>query len=278
MSDWVFLAIVCVVLAPLFASPLAVIAGHRTVAFAIAWIASGVSLVSALALLAAVKDGTVLSYAMGGWAPPVGIEYRVDAANALVLVIVSAMAFITLPYSRETIRQEIPTRHHALFYACLMLCLTGLLGVTITGDAFNVFVFLEISSLATYVLVSLGAKRDKRALSAAYDYLLLGTIGATFFVIGVGVGIVGVLYILLGNTYCPLVQPHEVYPGLIKLRLFQCFARVPISKHFLLTQLGGLLLWRFNSAKAAGKELAQLLLLVRQRFSTYYHRCIFVLR
>ncbi|EFL88932.1 monovalent cation/H+ antiporter subunit D family protein [Ahrensia sp. R2A130] len=186
MSDWVHLAIVCVVLVPLFASPLAVIVGYRTFAFAIAWIASGLSLLCALILLMAVKDGTVLSYAMGGWAPPIGIEYRVDAANALVLVIVSAMAFITLPYSRETIRQEIATRHHTLFYACLMLCLTGLLGVTITGDAFNVFVFLEISSLATYVLVSLGAKNDKRALSAAYDYLILGTIGATFFVIGLG--------------------------------------------------------------------------------------------
>ena len=67
-----------------------------------------------------------------------------------------------------------------------MMCFTGLMGVTITGDAFNVFVFLEVSSLSTYVLVALGAEKDRRALSAAYDYLILGTIGATFFVIGLG--------------------------------------------------------------------------------------------
>jgi multicomponent Na+:H+ antiporter subunit D len=67
-----------------------------------------------------------------------------------------------------------------------MLCLTGLMGVVITGDAFNVFVFLEISSLSTYVLVAQGAGRDKRALTAAYDYLIRGTFGATFFVIGLG--------------------------------------------------------------------------------------------
>jgi multicomponent Na+:H+ antiporter subunit D len=61
-----------------------------------------------------------------------------------------------------------------------------LLGVAATGDAFNVFVFLEISSLSTYVLIAQGSYRDKRALTAAYDYLIMGTIGATFFVIGLG--------------------------------------------------------------------------------------------
>jgi len=52
--------------------------------------------------------------------------------------------------------------------------------------AFNIFVFLEISALSTYVLIAMGAERDRRALTSAYDYLILGTIGATFFVIGIG--------------------------------------------------------------------------------------------
>ncbi len=73
-----------------------------------------------------------------------------------------------------------------------LLCLTGLLGIAITGDAFNAFVFLEISSLSTYVLIALG--RDRRALLAAYQYLIMGTIGATFYVIGVGL-----LYLLTGS-------------------------------------------------------------------------------
>lgn len=72
------------------------------------------------------------------------------------------------------------------------LCLAGLLGITITGDAFNAFVFLEISSLSSYVLIALG--RDRRALVAAYQYLIMGTIGATFFVIGVGL-----LYLMTGT-------------------------------------------------------------------------------
>ena len=74
----------------------------------------------------------------------------------------------------------------------LLLCLAGLLGICITGDAFNIFVFLEVSSLSTYVLIALG--RDRRALVAAYQYLVMGTIGATFFVIGVGL-----LYLMTGT-------------------------------------------------------------------------------
>jgi len=171
---------------PLIAAPLGMLFGSRTIAFAISLLASAIAFALSIALLLWVKDGTVLSYHIGGWAPPLGIEYRVDLANAFVLLIVSAMGMLTLPYARTSIETEIDERHHTLFYACYMLCLTGLMGVVITGDAFNVFVFLEISSLSTYVLVALGAKNDKRALSAAYDYLILGTIGATFFVIGLG--------------------------------------------------------------------------------------------
>ena len=72
------------------------------------------------------------------------------------------------------------------------LCLAGLLGIAITGDAFNLFVFLEISSLSTYVMIALGAR--PAALLAAYQYLVMGTIGATFYVIGVGL-----LYLMTGT-------------------------------------------------------------------------------
>jgi len=179
-------AAILVVLLPLLSAPLAMLFGNRHVAYLLSIASSVASFLLAIYLVLLVKDGSVLSYHIGGWAPPLGIEYRIDAANALVLLIVSAMSVAVLPYARTSIKKEIAEKNHALFYACFMLCFTGLMGVTITGDAFNVFVFLEISSLSTYVLVALGAEKDRRALSAAYDYLVLGTIGATFFVIGLG--------------------------------------------------------------------------------------------
>src|SRR5918997_1774817 len=133
-----------------------------------------------------------ISYHLGGWEPPWGIEYRVDALNGFVLVRVSAVAAVIMPFARRSVAFEVEEGRHAWFYCMYLLCLAGLLGVTITGDAFNAFVFLEISSLATYVLVALGP--DRRALLAAFQYLIMGTVGATFYVIGVGL-----LYLLTGT-------------------------------------------------------------------------------
>lgn len=177
---------VLVVLVPFLTAPLIVLLGSRRLALPLAFIASAVSLVISILLLGKVVGGEVISYQIGGWAPPLGIEYRIDAANAFVLLLVSAISTLVLPFARDSIRAEIPRKQETLFYALFMLCVTGLLGVVATADAFNVFVFLEISSLATYVLVAQGASRDKRALTAAYNYLIMGTIGATFFVIGLG--------------------------------------------------------------------------------------------
>ncbi len=174
------------VLVPFVAAPLVVLIGSRKLAWPIAFVASLATFFIALTLLLKVMDGGVISYEIGGWAPPLGIEYRIDAANAFVLLLVSAIGAIVLPYALQSVKSEIPAHHHSLFYTMYLLCLSGLLGVVATGDAFNVFVFLEVSSLSTYALVSMGSYRDKRALTAAYDYLIMGTIGATFFVIGIG--------------------------------------------------------------------------------------------
>ena len=182
------------VVIPLIAAPLCALFGNRHMAWLIAFVASAASFFISAMLLASVMDGSVISYEIGGWAPPWGIEYRVDAANAFVLLIVSLLGALVLPYARRSIEAEFNASTHTYFYTCYLLCLTGLLGVSITGDAFNVFVFLEISSLSTYALVAFGAERDKRALTAAYNYLIMGTIGATFFVIGIGL-----LYMVTGT-------------------------------------------------------------------------------
>jgi multicomponent Na+:H+ antiporter subunit D len=131
-----------------------------------------------------VVDGKVISYELGGWAPPWGIEYRIDAVNAFVALIVSGIAAVSLPYALRSVEQEIPRQLTPLFYAAFLLCLCGLLGITLTGDVFNLFVFLEISSLSSYALISMG--RQRQALTAAYQYLIMGTIGATFLLIGIG--------------------------------------------------------------------------------------------
>ncbi len=172
------------VVIPLIAAPIAAILPRGRLPWLLAFITAVVCAVLAgMQLWNVMHDGTI-SYELGGWAPPWGIEYRIDAVNAFVALIVAAIAAITLPYAMLSSEQEIPKAKVPLFYSALLLCLTGLLGITQTGDIFNIFVFLEISSLASYALISLG--RDRKAFTAAYQYLIMGTIGATFYLIGVG--------------------------------------------------------------------------------------------
>jgi len=180
------------VVIPLIAAPLTVLLRRRSVAFGVALAASWAAFVISILLWMQVAQSGTISYAIGSWPAPWGIEYRVDRLNSFVLVLVSGIAALVLPYSRASIEAEVSPQQHYLFYTMFVLCLTGLLGITITGDAFNIFVFLEVSSLSTYVLIALG--RDRRALFAGYQYLLMGSIGATFLVIGIGL-----LYLMTGT-------------------------------------------------------------------------------
>lgn len=180
------------VVVPLIAAPLALLLRQRRLVYALMLLVSGACLGISLALWSAVQDGSVISYAIGSWPPPWGIEYRIDALNAFVMVLVSATALLTVIFSLHSIEIELPGHMHYLFYTMFALCLAGLLGIAATGDAFNIFVFLEVSSLSTYVLIAMG--RQRKALFAAYRYLIMGTIGATLIVIGIGM-----LYLLTGT-------------------------------------------------------------------------------
>ncbi len=172
------------VIVPLFLAPVCLVVRPAGLARALASAGALAAFAIALALLQRALAVGVVSYPLGGFAAPLGIEYRVDVTNAFVLVIVSAIAAVVVPLGPGARGHSIPEGREHLYYAALLLCLTGLLGVTITGDAFNIFVFLEISSLASYTLVSLG--RSRLALRAAFTYLIMGTIGGTFVLIGIG--------------------------------------------------------------------------------------------
>ena len=172
------------VVVPLIAAPVVAVLPRGRLPWLVAFmVAATCAVLAGMQLWAVLYEGAI-SYELGGWAPPWGIEYRIDAVNAFVALIVAAIAAITLPYALLSAEREIPEDKIPLFYSALLLCLTGLLGITQTGDIFNVFVFLEISSLASYALISLG--RQRQAFTAAYQYLIMGTIGATFYLIGVG--------------------------------------------------------------------------------------------
>ena len=173
-----------VIVIPLICAPLCVLLRRKDWAFVVAVLATWASFACSILLTIQVMEVGTISYAMGGWAPPYGIEIRLDALSVYILLIISGIGSVVAPYARNSLLLEhIEERAH-MFFSAYLLCLCGLMGVTVTGDAFNLFVFLEISSLSSYVLIALGS--DRRALTASYQYLVMGTIGATFIVIAVG--------------------------------------------------------------------------------------------
>ncbi len=132
-----------------------------------------------------------ISYRLGGWEPPWGIEYAIDHLNAYMLILVSLVSFVVSVYSKKSIEKELAPEKIIYFYTIYLLLVTGLLGILVTGDLFNLFVFLEIASLAGYALVAIG---EDRAPLATFNYIIMGTIGACFYLLGVGY-----LYIVTGS-------------------------------------------------------------------------------
>ncbi len=191
MSLWDHLPALVVII-PLLAGPVCVLVERPRAAWGVALVAAWLSFAAAVALAVQVSNTGTISYQLGGWAPPWGIEYRIDTLGSYVLLIVTAIAALVMVAARESVAHEVPKPLIARFYAALMLAFAGLAGIVATGDVFNVFVFLEISSLASYALISMG--RDRRALTSAFDYLVMGTIGATFILIGIGF-----LYMMTGT-------------------------------------------------------------------------------
>ncbi|GAF92899.1 unnamed protein product, partial [marine sediment metagenome] len=149
-----------------------------------------------------IHTGTI-HYYLGGWEPPWGIEYVVDHLNAFILVIVAFIALMVAIYSKKSVEQELPEKI-VYFYCIFLLQVTGLLGIVVTGDMFNLYVFLEIASLAGYALIAIG---EDGAPFASFNYLIFGTIGACFYLLGVG-------YLYINTGSLNIADLSQILPNL----------------------------------------------------------------
>jgi multicomponent Na+:H+ antiporter subunit D len=186
--DWAIRhAPVLIPVVPLIMAAMLALSPSGRLSWILSMVATAASFYFALLTLGTVQSepGGIIEYWIGNW-DVIGIEFRVDALNAMILLLVTGMGFLASIFAWTTIAAEVQKQKISLFLSAFLLCFAGLCGVTATGDAFNLFVFLEISSLSTYALVAMGASRDRRALTSAFDYLIMGTLGASFYIIGVG--------------------------------------------------------------------------------------------
>ena len=177
---------------PLACAPFAALLRTGLPAWTVATVASVASFAFAVLLAGSVGGLDELSYAVGSWPVPYGIELRITSFSALLLLIITGASSAALLAGRHSLETEVAAPRHPFFYAAWLLVLGGLIGIVVSGDAFNIFVFMEVSSLATYILVAGGS--NPRALPAVFKYLVMGTIGATFYLIGVGL-----IYMMTGT-------------------------------------------------------------------------------
>jgi multicomponent Na+:H+ antiporter subunit D len=193
------------VIVPMLSAPLVLLLRDRGLSWAATTLVSLCSFALAVALCLEVLADHRILYEMGSWPAPWGIELGVDAFSVLLLLVVNGASSLALLGAMGSIDRDIEGERQPLFYAAWLLALAGLNGILVTADAFNIFVFMEISALASYVIVSAGPNR--RVLPAVFKYLIMGTIGATFYLIGVGL-----IYLMTGtlNLADMELRIHEV--------------------------------------------------------------------
>jgi len=181
---------------------------NRKLPFFISLAMNSVFLIMSLFILNHVLNVGPIRYWQGGWRPPWGIEYVVDAMNAYLLIIVISIVIFVLIYSRGNVRHEIEERKHTTFYTLVQLMVAGMYGITVTGDLFNMFIWLEIASLTAYALIAVAGGR---ALRPAYNYVIMGSIGACFYIFGVGwlYSVTGTLNMADMRLLLPLVYDNR---------------------------------------------------------------------
>jgi len=119
-----------------------------------------------------ITGSPALVYRMGGWLPPLGIVMVFDSLTALLCLAVNLIGCAALLFS---VRYLDHYTGRWKFYTLFMLILAGLNGVVVSGDIFNVFVFMEISAVSSYALVAFGTDFDE--LEAGFKYMVIGEIG-----------------------------------------------------------------------------------------------------
>jgi len=171
-------------LVPFLSAMIAAIVGWY-VRYAARWITLAALAVTAglsvVALRRVLTEGTLHTH-MGGWPPPIGIEVLLDPLSAFIGAVIAVVALIVVAGAVEHTRAELP-RRKLVYYSSVLLLISGLMGITITGDLFNLFVQIEVASLAAYALVAAGGRGAPRA---ALNYLVIGSLGASLYLIGVG--------------------------------------------------------------------------------------------
>ena len=127
-----------------------------------------------------VHQYNILVYKVGGWVPPRGISLVLDGLSSFMLVTVNLVSFLICLFSINYMEKYTAKWK---FYTLFLLMLAGMNGVIIAGDLFNLFVFLEIASVASYALVAYGTEAEE--LEASFKYTIMSSVASSFILLGI---------------------------------------------------------------------------------------------
>jgi len=172
---------------PLAAALLIQLVARERPAFA-GWLTNVTML--ALVLMACLVIGSAGLYHLGGWPTPVGIDLQLDSLATLMLLVINTVGLAVGLYSIDYMRRYTASGH---FYGLFLLMVTGMNGVVLAGDLFNLYVFLEVAAVASYSLVAFGCGHEE--LEASFKYIVLGSLSSALILVGVALvyGITGTL-------------------------------------------------------------------------------------
>lgn len=207
------------ILLPLVGAYLILLFGSkaRNLARNIALIASVATFVMACMITYLVSRDGKLVYYLGGWAPPLGIELVADGITAFLMMTFAGVGLTVLIFAYDILAGEIKEKVITRYYALYLVLLASLLGIVLSNDFFNMYVFLEISSIAAAALVAVNG--DKLAMEASIKYLIMSTLGSGTVLMGIAGLYMVTGYLNLGFIAARLPDAFATYPLTVLMTL-----------------------------------------------------------
>jgi formate hydrogenlyase subunit 3/multisubunit Na+/H+ antiporter MnhD subunit len=197
MQNYLISEVIC----PIFLSLLILIFNSNKYGQIISFIATILNLGFLIPIYKLISEQHKITYLLGGYENSYGIELELNFYSFIFLVIINISAFTFNVYKLSI--KDISYIKNAL----ILLCIAGFNGIIMSNDLFNIYVFLELSSIASYGL--LASSEALPTLKAAFDYLIFGTIGASFYLIGIAF-----IYMLTGSlNITHIVERTMIYDG-----------------------------------------------------------------
>jgi len=166
----------------------------------------GNAVMAVLAVMAFRTIGESGIYNMGGWQTPLGIDLRLDALSSLLLIAINVIGLAATMFSVDYMRMYTSKLR---YYSLFLLMVAGMNGVVMTGDMFNLYVFMEIAAIASYGLVAFGCEHEE--LEASFKYAVLGSLASSFILIGVALS-----YAMLGTLNMSHIATKVAAQGMSK--------------------------------------------------------------